>query len=479
MQESKLKSNFLFQGIYQVLIYLIPLVVAPYLTRVLKSEALGIYTYVNSIAYYFVIFANLGISRYGQRTIASNKNDSEKCRKVFWGILIDHIIVSILIILIYIFYCVFFVKEYIEIYFIELLYIVSALFDVTWFFYGLENFKSVVIKNTFIKLLECICIFLFVNTPGDLDLYTFIMAGSILLGQVIIFPQAIKLMPYIKVTIDDLKIHIKPMLVLFVSVIASTLYTVFDKTLLGLYLEKNSVAFYEYSNKLINIPKSILAVVGTVMFPRACKAVAEGKIEAQKKYIELSLFIIYAMSIACMFGICAISNKLVLLYFDKEFAICGNILKYMSPLLVIILLGDILRSEYLIPLKKDFQYVTGIALSAVINIIISIILIPLYGVYGAVIGTFCAELFNFIYELVLCKNIIDFKKQFKNFLLFIINGCIMYWVVKKLDCLLSISWLSLCIEIFVGVIIYAGILLIMFKTLFRNEWKTIKRELKK
>ena len=82
--KQNLKQNFYFQFLYQAIILIIPLLVSPYLTRHLGDTALGIYAYANSIAYYFVIFANLGISRHGQRIIANNVNDITKLRKSFW-----------------------------------------------------------------------------------------------------------------------------------------------------------------------------------------------------------------------------------------------------------------------------------------------------------------------------------------------------------------------------------------------------------
>ena len=86
MAAQSLKGNFIFQSLYQVITLVIPFIVAPYLTRVLGSNNLGIYTYVGSIASYFVILANLGISKHGQRIIASRRNDNIELRKAFWSL---------------------------------------------------------------------------------------------------------------------------------------------------------------------------------------------------------------------------------------------------------------------------------------------------------------------------------------------------------------------------------------------------------
>ena len=468
MKQQSLKKNMTFQSVYQILLYLIPLFIAPYLTRVLQAEALGIYSYVNSIAFYFVIFVNLGISRHGQRVIASNRDDKEKCREVFWSLFTLHLIIGAVVSFLYFIFAFFIVKENNVVYFIQGLYVLSAVFDITWLFYGLENFKSVVIRNSIVKIIECLLIFLLVKTPGDLWVYTLIMSGSILLGQLIMLPQAVKELPPKRFPASKMKPHMVPMLILFISVIASTLYTVFDKTLVGLMLEITDVAFYEYANKIVNIPKCMLAVVGTVMFPRACKAAADGLIHVQKRYIDISLLLISILSTGCMFGLIAVSDKLVCLYFGEEFIPCSIILKSMAPLLLIILIGDIARSEYLIPAKKDKLYVTGIALAAVLNVILTILLIPVFGSLGAVIGTTSAELFNLIYELIASRKVIKASRLMKILIPFLLAGILLFAIVTILDINTPTTWTWLIIEVLTGILVYGGISVLLILLLFKE-----------
>lgn len=104
MRKDSLSKNFIFQLIYQIIILVIPLILSPYLTRTLGKTALGTYTFVNSIAYYFVVIANLGISRHGQRIISTNSNDDKSLRRVFWSLFFLHILISLFVTLIYIVY---------------------------------------------------------------------------------------------------------------------------------------------------------------------------------------------------------------------------------------------------------------------------------------------------------------------------------------------------------------------------------------
>lgn len=477
MKKQSLSKNMAFQFIYQGLILVIPLVLSPYLTRTLQETALGIYSYTNSVAYYFVILALLGISRHGQRIISQSSENDIELRKNFWSLFTVHSIISVIVLGLYLLFIKVFVAENTLIYLIQTFYVLSALFDITWLFYGLENFKSVVIKNTVVKVIECILIFLLIKNPNDLWKYTLISTNGILFGQIIMLPQAIKLVPPIKFKVKDCLKHIKPLLVFSISVIAVSLYTVFDKTLLGLLTNKENVAFYEYSNKIITIPKTIIGVVGTVMFPRACKLAAQGDEAGQKKYINYSFLLTSIIGMGSIFGLCAIGNSFAIIYFGKSFAICGYLIIALSPLIYIIGIGDIIRTQYMIPNHLDKQFNICILLNAVVNILLSTSLIPVIGIYGAVVGTVSAELFGIIYQVVICRKFINCKDIILTAVPFICIGGVMFGAIKGLQYFLVDNLLAMVIEIFVGGGIYL-ILTVVYLFKYKKElWNIITEKI--
>ena len=405
--KKSLANNFVFQLLYQVVVLVIPLVLSPFLTRKLGSEALGVYSYVNSIACYFVLFANLGIARHGQRIISQTAHDKEKQNKAFWSLFVLHIFVSSISILVYILFSLIFGGANLSIFLIEIFYVASALFDITWFFYGLENFKNVVIKNLFVKVSECILIFIFVRNSSDLWVYTLISALGLLVGQLIMIPQALKISKPVKFDYSDIKQHIRPLFVLFISVLASSLFTVFDKTLLGLMGTFNDVAFYEYSQKIVAIPKVIICVIGTVMMPRACALVKDENISKQKELIAISFLFVNIVSFSSILGLCAVAKEFAIIYYGSEFESCGAIIMCLSPVIYTVGAGDVLRSQVMIPNHMDKKFSIIISISALSNIILSIALIPFFGIYGAVIGSVFAEFLEFILTCIFCfKTII-------------------------------------------------------------------------
>lgn len=451
------KKNFIYQFVYQFVILVIPLIVSPYLTRTLGSRALGVYTYTYSIAYYFVIVAMLGISKHGQRIVAERKNDLLKLRHTMWSLTTLHIFVATVVFIAYLFYALLISRDDKPVVLAQGIYVFSAIIDFTWLFQGLEKFKTVVTRNTIVKMLECICIFLFVKSPDDLVIYTVIMSLSTCLGFIIVLPQMVGAIRPIKFTILDLTEHIKPMLVLFVAAVAATLYTVFNKTLLGLLSDVADVAFYEYSNKIITIPRTFIVVISTVLFPRACKMASSANYKEMGKLLRQSLIVNYFIGFGAVFGLLAVDDLLAIEYYGSEFAICGNIISAMSPLILIIGLGEIVRSQFIYPLKMDKLMVWILFFNAGVNLALSSVLIPRMGVFGAVLGTIVAEIIGLIIEFYICRKYIEIWGFIKTGIPFLCIGVTMYLTISLISQILPQNLVGLFIEVAVGAIVYVVI----------------------
>ena len=174
-----------------------------------------------------------------------------------------------------------------------------------------------------------------------------------------------------------------------------------------------------------------------------------------------------------IFGLLAISKQFVLLYYGNDFFMCGNVISLMTPIILIVGLGDIFRSQYLYPMKKDFLTLRIILINAVVNLICSFSLIPVIGVYGAVIGTLFAELVGLILELIFSREVVDFKYICKEFAVFSCIGIAMYILLNKIPFLLDVKGIkALVIQISFGIVFYtlcSFIYLIHFNEIMRSE----------
>lgn len=438
--KTSVKNNFIYQVIYNFVILVIPLIVTPFLTRALMEEEIGNFTYSRSIASYFVIFAMMGIVKYGQRVISQNLNDKQKLRKSFWSLFYLHILFSIIGLIAYLLFVSFIIKENKLLFLIQGIYVGSALFDITWLYYGLEDFKGVVIRNAIIKIAEAFLYILFIKSPEDIILYAIINCSIFLISQLVLIPNAIKEIHPVPINWKECQIHIKPMMIFAIAVIGISLYTVFDTTLLGVFSTSKNVAFYEYSNRIAKIPLSIASIIGTVLFPRACKLAAENNIVEQKKYMNYSIIIVSIIGSASFWGLLVVGQPLAELYLGENFKECGHIISALAPLVCIIGIGDVIRTQFMIPNGMDREYILSIIFNAVTNLFISTLLILLLPesiqVYGAVIGTVAAESVGVVYQLIICRKVIRLYSLTKCVLLTQFIGLIMYailhWIVNDL-----------------------------------------------
>lgn len=477
IKRDSLKKNLFFQIFYQVVMLVVPLVLAPYLTRTLGSVALGTYTYVHSIAYYFVLFAMLGIAKYGQRVIAQNADNIIDLRKAFWGLLKLHMFFSLLAIVAYFAFISLFVQENHTIYYIDGLFVASALFDISWFFCGIENFRQVVYRNLIVKIVECVAIFLFVKSSTDVSTYTFIIGVSIFLGQAVMLPIAIRDVPYISTSFVELKEHLKPLFTFALAVFAVSIYTIFDKTLLGLFASKSDVAFFEYSDRIVKIPLAFIAVAGTILLPRSSSLVKLGDDSKQNNYFSLALIYTTLIASLSFWVLCNVAEKVAVGYYGEEFRPCGNIMIWLSPIIMIVGIGEIVRSQFLIPHSMDRQYIISICLNALISLVVNASLLNVlpdsYKIYGIIIGTITAEFCGTAYQFVVCRKLIKFKYVIYPIIASLVPGFIMFLIVDMIDFNNPNLLIEAVAEALLGIIIYFILYIPSMFFIYRSGYNNI------
>ncbi|MFR7590526.1 MAG: flippase [Longibaculum sp.] len=396
-------KNFLYNIIYQLLTFIIPFITVPYVSRVLGVNNVGIYSYTYSIVYLFMLTGMLGFNNYGSRVIASCKDDKEKLSIQFSSIYTLQIIVNILVLIAYCCYLVFFCKDYLSISILQGLFLLSICLDINWFFFGIEKFKLTVIRNLIIKFTSIILVFIFVKSSNDLWIYTIIMGGSTLLSQLYLVIIVHKYVRFRLVPPKEITKHIKEVLILFVPVIAFSVYRVMDKTMIGSFSTVDEVAYYEYAEKIMNIPSAVISALGTVMLPRMSYLYSNKKSDA-RIVIDQSMKLALKCAAIMFFGILLVADETVLVLFGNEFHKSTYILNFLSVTILASAWANVVRTHFLIPLKKDKIYLNSTILAAAVNLILNLFFIRKFGALGACIGTIAAEFFVMFYQVYYTKK---------------------------------------------------------------------------
>ena len=460
MAKKSVSKNYIYNLVYQILLMVIPLITTPYLSRVLGAENLGIYSYTLSIATYFVLFGSLGVALYGQREIAYVRDDKDKLSKTFFEILFFRFVsMAFSIFTFYLFFCL--NGNYKVYYRILLLELVANSLDISWLFQGLEEFKKITGRNIVVKLISLVLIFTLVKTKNDLWLYVVIYVLSDVIGNLSLWPYLPKYVNKVKPKRLNLKKHLRPILALFIPQIAVNIYTVLDKTMIGL-ISGNMVAEgnYEQSQNIVKTALTVVTALGTVVSPRIANSMSNHDNEKINEYLSKSFRFVWFMGIPVMFGIMGIANTLVPWFLGSEFNDSVALIMLGSPLIMVIGLNNVTGLQYLVPVKKQKLFTLSVVIGALFNFTLNSILIPIYGANGAIIASVLAEFLILTIHILGIKKDIDIKMIYKGSLKYIVSGIIMFSVVYFIGIKMNPTMSTTFLQILVGIIIYTLLLII-------------------
>ncbi len=446
-------KNFIYQSIFQVTKIIIPIITIPIVSNALGPDGIGLYNYTNSIVQYFVLFAGLGVSVYGNREIAIAWNrDKSSISKVFWEIFSFKALMTLLFLIIYIFMSIFFDNR---IYFMaQSITILAVLFDISWFFMGIEDFKKTSLVNLFVQIIGFILIVLFVKDSTDTLIYTLIQTCSILFSQIFVWFFINSYITKASIKFVDCTKHFKGAIDFFIPQVAITLYTNLNKTILGFFLGTAAVGYFSNSLQINNVIVTVITTLDIVLLPHMTGLFASNNSKKIIKTMDLTIHLQLFFSIPLMFGLLTIFDKLVPWFFGSKFLYLNSIIPWFSSLIIIVPLGMSISRQYLMPVGKIKEYNRSVIIGSVINIIVNMILLPTIGFFGVVIATITAEFFvTFIRTISFVKET-GFKFNLKKILLYIVSGTIMLFVTRIITSDFSSTIVTTVVQVLIGSGIY-------------------------
>lgn len=491
-KRKSLGRNYIYNLIYQLFLLIVPIAVTPYVARVLGDGGSGQYSFSFSILTYFTLFATLGFSTYAQREMAKHQGDKEKQSVLFWEICIARLIPIVLSLVIYysLIGCNVYGQAYNVLMQIMAINVIAVAFDIAFFYQANEEFGKMVIINIIVKSLGFASVFIFVKDYHDLWKYTLIQSLTVLLGYLALWvhlPFNIK-----KVSLKQIHPwkHLIPSLILFLPTIATSVYTSLDKTLIGLLVPGEVVVTlengeqvvkkisdiengnYEYAEKLVKMALTIITSLGIVMIPRNTKCYSEGKIEEVKGNIYSTLKIVFMLGIPLMLGCIVIADNIIPWYLGGEYTKAANLMKLLSPLILLIGFSNVFGLQFLIPTGRDKQYTISIIIGAVSNLCLNLIMIRFWKSYGAAIATIVAEAIVSIVMYIFVHKQISFLKVLLSSWKYVLAGIVMFIPCYYIGLKLESSILNTFIIVTIGVLTYGIMLLIL-----RDEF--LMRQIKK
>ena len=460
--DSKIIRNYIYNILYQLVRIILPMALVPYTYAHITPSVLGISSFASNIASWFILFGVLGVNTYGNREIAKVRDDKEKLNNTFFEILYMQMINVAIAMVAYYIFCLCTVKENLYIYLLTGITMIASMCDISWLFYGIEDFKQASIRNIIVKILGVSLIFLLCKSPSDLWKYVLINAGSELFGQAIMFAQLKQYISFRKVSIKDaFKHHFKATFQLFVPTIGISVYTMLDQTMLGYLYSAEHLEFYKTSMNFVKMFLYFITSIGSVMLPRVTNVYYNDE-KGQEKAQGL---VNSTMKIACMlalpmcFGMIAVAPNLMSWYLPTA-PLIAPLVCLGAPIIIFISMSNVTGIQYMVPTGMYKRYSASVISGAVLNFCLNLITIPHIGAFGAVISSVIAEATVTAIQYISIRKKVKIEFKNKSYFVYIFGSLLMLAIVYFEGKFLPINAIGTIIQVITGAIIYALVLII-------------------
>lgn len=454
-------KNFLWNISYQVFLLILPIVTIPYVSRVLGPTGIGINSYTNSIAQYFVLFGNLGITLYGNREVAYKRDKKKELSQLFWELSFLRFFLTFISMVIFL-TVIYFTGEYQSFYLIQALLLIASALDIAWFFQGLELFRVTVVRSTLVKVVSLMLIFTFVKDKNDLGLYIFILAFSQLLGNLTLWPYLKKYISTPNIKHLNFKIHLKPTITLFIPQVATQVYLQLNKTMLGAIVGVTAAGYYDNSDKIVKIILALVTASGTVLLPHIAHDYSKGNMEKISKSAYNSMHVIMVLAMPLASGLIAVAPLFTKIFFGPGFSPVATLMRIEAPVMIMVGIGTAIGVQYLLPTNQIRIYSKSYVFGASLNVLLNIPLILLLGAKGAMIATIFSETFVSMFQLYHVRKQLSLRSLFFENQKYIFAAVIMGIAVNlfvNLNLLGPI--VTLILGVLVGALSYTLVLLLL------------------
>ena len=340
--------------------------------------------------------------------------------------------------------------------------------DISWFYLGIEDFKTNSIRNIMVKIVGVVLIFLLVKKQSDLWKFVLINGSVAVSGQMIMFLQLPKYVDKVHVSLKEAyQEHFKGNLILFVPQIATSVYNVLDQTLVGLLAEdwEAQSAYYQQAIRFVKMFLTFITSIGSVIMPRIANVFNKGDTDQVKGYLSVTLKLALYLSIPIMFGTASVAPSLIPWFMDQEFAVVSKLIIIACPIILLISLSNVFGIQYLLPTGRMKEYSASVVIGALVNLLSNVILIPRFGALGACVAIVFAEASVTLSQVIFIRGKLTFDISGRTVVLYFADAVLMMVLVAAIGKIMGPRLLTNLVQVACGAVLYLGIL-----TVFKEEF---------
>ena len=450
---------------YTVANILFPFVTSIYVSRILLPVGVGKVASAQNIASYFVTLAALGLPSYGVREFAKVRDNKAERDKLFTELLLLNIISTTLAVV------GFFVLVFINagfngewaLYGACGLAIFFNYLNIDWMYKGLEEYGYITGRSLAIKGISLLALFLFVKTRQDYVAYALI--SSLATGGNYVF-NVIYARKFVKIRLSGIKLitHLKPVLLIACIIFLSSIYNKIDVTMLNMMATDESVGYYSYAQKTVNMVLTMANAVTAALLPRLSYYYDNDR-EGFYRLLDKGFQILCFMTLPLAVGMALVAPQAVEFLYGEAFEPAVLTIRLMCPLILIKGFGDLFCYQLVYSTKSEKIILPASASASVINIITNAALIPTLLQNGAVIASVFSELVTNAVQFIYMKKKVKFTINMKALAKGLISTAVMTLSVYIIMQFKLQNTIGLILEILCGVIAYTAVNLVMKNTL--------------
>jgi len=409
---SNIKRNAVYNTLLSLSQVLVPVIVFPYVSRVLGPKGIGDIGFVDSFLQFAVLLAALGIPIYGVREIAKTRHDHLRRSGLFSELLLLHFLSTFLISIFYWALFTFHPKLAIhhELFVISLGMMYMQVFMIEWLFQGMEAFSFITKRALVFRLLSVVLIFLFVTEADDTLVYFLII---FLTGVSNMIVNIIYAKRYVVLRFHGLHLakHLKPLFYIFSFGIVVSFYTVLDTALLGLMRDTSEVGYYSAATRVVKLVLTVLTAFILVAIPRLSVSFNSGDLSVVQRLLGKSFGYIALIGVPAAIGLMVYAKDLIMLFAGPEFTPAVTALQIMTASVLIVGLSNVFGMQILNPSNNERLFFKAALVGMFVSLTFNLILIPYFGLYGTAITNVITELAVLVLLIIYSARVIDFKPE--------------------------------------------------------------------
>lgn len=463
MSNNRLFKNATLNTTKTLLGIIFPLITFPYVSRILGVEGIGIYNFSSSFLSYFILFASLGIPTYGIREGVPLRYNKEAIQ-LFVSELFSINIISSLAAYLLLFVCLFcfpILHQYSSAVFILSGEIIFTAIGVIWVCNIYEDFYFIALRTIGFQIISLILLFSFIHSSADLYVYLVILlisnSGANLFNFFYIRHKYCKF--YFTLSINW-RTHIKPIVIIFSTTLAITIYVSSDTLLLGLMTDDYEVGLYSTSVKIYTIIKTVLAAFLTAFIPQFSNFLSRGEIIQTEILLTKVFNILVVLMMPMCVGLFLYSDEVIFIISGEDFMKASMSLRLLSIAVMFSLCAFLYSQCILIPIKQEKVVFLATSISAFINIVLNLFFIPVWGINGVAVTTIIAEIITCFIVYRHSKKVVTLSNINQN-IKSVLCGCIGMIIVYCLSNLCLSSYvLRFVISFLVSFLVYLFVLIL-------------------